>query len=59
MENSSPPGLRGAMAFALAIRNPYSEARKAIVTATSLIVIVTVVLIGGMTTTALNWFKIE
>ena len=42
-------GLRGAMAFALAIRNTSSPARRLILTTTSIIVIVTVILCGGFT----------
>ncbi|XP_050717131.1 sodium/hydrogen exchanger 7-like isoform X3 [Eriocheir sinensis] len=51
-------GLRGAIAFALAIRNTSSDARKSILTTTSLIVIVTVVLCGGLTTQVLSWLGI-
>ncbi|XP_042889456.1 sodium/hydrogen exchanger 7-like isoform X7 [Penaeus japonicus] len=51
-------GLRGAIAFALAIRNTSSSARKAILTTTSLIVIITVILCGGLTTQVLSWLGI-
>ncbi|GBP62341.1 hypothetical protein EVAR_42085_1 [Eumeta japonica] len=51
-------GLRGAMSFALAIRNTVSEARQAMLTTTSLIVIATVVLQGGAATHALAYFRI-
>ncbi|KAL1492703.1 hypothetical protein ABEB36_010919 [Hypothenemus hampei] len=51
-------GLRGAMSFALAIRNTRSEARQAMLTTTSLIVIVTVIIQGGATMNLLKWFKI-
>ncbi|XP_071516129.1 sodium/hydrogen exchanger 6 isoform X2 [Panulirus ornatus] len=51
-------GLRGAIAFALAIRNTSSDARKTILTTTSLIVIVTVILCGGLTTQVLSWLGI-
>ncbi|XP_044578005.1 sodium/hydrogen exchanger 9 isoform X3 [Cotesia glomerata] len=51
-------GLRGAMSFALAIRNTVSDARQSMLTTTSLIVILTVILQGGMTTQFLSWFKI-
>ncbi|XP_066965843.1 sodium/hydrogen exchanger 6 isoform X4 [Macrobrachium rosenbergii] len=51
-------GLRGAIAFALAIRNTSSDSRKAILTTTSLIVIVTVILCGGLTTQVLSWLGI-
>ncbi|KAG7154551.1 Sodium/hydrogen exchanger 7-like [Homarus americanus] len=49
---------RGAIAFALAIRNTSSDARKSILTTTSLIVIVTVILCGGFTTQVLSWLGI-
>ncbi|XP_054082499.1 sodium/hydrogen exchanger 6 isoform X9 [Zeugodacus cucurbitae] len=51
-------GLRGAMSFALAIRNTVSEARQTMLTATSLIVIFTVVIQGGASNFLLNWLKI-
>ncbi|XP_067009188.1 sodium/hydrogen exchanger 6 isoform X2 [Anabrus simplex] len=51
-------GLRGAMSFALAIRNTVSDARKAMLTTTSLIVIITVIVQGGATMQLLTWFKI-
>uniref|UniRef100_A0A646QDS8 Sodium/hydrogen exchanger n=1 Tax=Hemiscolopendra marginata TaxID=943146 RepID=A0A646QDS8_9MYRI len=51
-------GLRGAMAFALAIRNTISLARQTILTATSLIVMVTVIVCGGCTTQLLSWLNI-
>ncbi|KAF5303763.1 hypothetical protein FQA39_LY09836 [Lamprigera yunnana] len=51
-------GLRGAMSFALAIRNTVSEARQAMLTTTSLIVIVTVIIQGGASMNLLRWFKI-
>ncbi|XP_021925908.1 sodium/hydrogen exchanger 7 isoform X3 [Zootermopsis nevadensis] len=51
-------GLRGAMSFALAIRNTVSDARQAMLTTTSLIVIVTVIVQGGATMQLLTWFKI-
>ncbi|XP_043202924.1 sodium/hydrogen exchanger 7-like isoform X3 [Amphibalanus amphitrite] len=50
-------GLRGAIAFALAIRNTYSVGRQTILTATSIIVAVTVVY-GGLTTQLLLWLGI-
>lgn len=51
-------GLRGAMSFALAIRNTVSEARQTMLTATSLIVIITVIIQGGAAINLLHWFKI-
>ncbi|XP_077291472.1 na[+]/H[+] hydrogen exchanger 3 isoform X2 [Arctopsyche grandis] len=51
-------GLRGAMSFALAIRNTVSEVRQAMLTTTSLIVIFTVIFQGGATLNVLNWLKI-
>jgi Sodium/hydrogen exchanger family. len=51
-------GLRGAMSFALAIRNTVSEARQAMLTTTSLIVIITVIVQGGATMQLLTWFRI-
>lgn len=54
----SRSGLRGAMSFALAIRNTVSEARQAMLTTTSLIVIATVILQGGAATHALAYLRI-
>ncbi|RZF39242.1 hypothetical protein LSTR_LSTR010336 [Laodelphax striatellus] len=51
-------GLRGAMSFALAIRNTVSDARQAMLTTTSLIVIATVIIQGGATMQLLTWFRI-
>ncbi|XP_017465094.1 PREDICTED: sodium/hydrogen exchanger 6 isoform X3 [Rhagoletis zephyria] len=51
-------GMRGAMSFALAIRNTLSEARQTMLTTTSLIVIFTVVIQGGASNFLLNWLKI-
>lgn len=51
-------GLRGAMAFALALRNTLTESRQLMLTATSFIVIVTVVFIGGSTNSLLQMLEI-
>lgn len=51
-------GLRGAMSFALAIRNTVSEARQIMLTCTSLIVITTVIFQGGAANFILKWLKI-
>lgn len=52
-------GLRGAIAFALAIRNTQSEERQLIFTATLVIVMTTVLICGGFTTLALQCLKIK
>lgn len=52
-------GLRGAIAFALAIRNTSTEPRQIMVSATMMIVIVTVILGGGLTTPMLGWLQIR
>jgi len=51
-------GLRGAIAFALAIRNTVSEGRQIILSTTLLIVIVTVIVNGGSTNAVLNWLGV-
>ena len=51
-------GLRGAIAFALAIRNTLTESRQLILSTTLIIVIVTVIFNGGMTVSVLSWLKI-
>ncbi len=51
-------GLRGAIAFALAIRNTLTESRQMILTTTLLIVIVTVAVCGGSTLSLLTWLGI-
>lgn len=52
-------GLRGAIAFALAIRNTLTEGRQVVLSTTLVIVIVTVIVNGGMTFSVLNWLGIE
>ncbi|XP_077463077.1 sodium/hydrogen exchanger 7 [Stigmatopora argus] len=52
-------GLRGAMAFALAIRDTASYARQMIFTTTLLIVFFTVWVFGGGTTPMLSWLHIR
>ncbi|XP_055948633.1 sodium/hydrogen exchanger 6-like isoform X2 [Argiope bruennichi] len=51
-------GLRGAMAFALAIRNTLSDQRHLMLTTTSVIAIVTVIVCGGFSTQLLAWLGI-
>jgi sodium/hydrogen exchanger-like protein 6/7 len=52
-------GLRGAMAFGLAIRNTLSTARQLMLSATSVIVIVSVFICGGSTSQVLAWLEIK
>ncbi len=52
-------GLRGAMAFALAIRNTSTQARQLILTTTSVIVIITVIFCGGMTNNMMSFLKLD
>ncbi|KAK2185466.1 hypothetical protein NP493_233g04013 [Ridgeia piscesae] len=52
-------GLRGAMAFALAIRNTGTPQRRVMFTTTLLIVETTVILCGGFTTPMLQWLRIS
>ncbi|CAG2108816.1 unnamed protein product, partial [Medioppia subpectinata] len=51
-------GLRGAMAFALAIRNTITEPRRLMLTSTSLISIVTVIVCGGCTPALLQQLRV-
>lgn len=51
-------GMRGAISFALAIRNTVSESRQAMATTTSLIVIATVIIQGGAANFLLSWLNI-
>lgn len=55
----STPGLRGAMAFALAIRDTATYARQMMFTTTLLIVFFTVWVFGGGTTPMLSWLHIR
>jgi len=52
-------GLRGAIAFALALRSASSPERYVIMTTTAIIVILTVILCGGTTTAMLSYLKIR
>ncbi|XP_050398402.1 sodium/hydrogen exchanger 7 isoform X4 [Patella vulgata] len=52
-------GLRGAIAFALAIRNTSSDSRQYMVSATVIIVLSTVICCGGLTTPMLQWLQIR
>lgn len=56
---ASSPGLRGAMAFALAIRDTATYARQMMFTTTLLIVFFTVWVFGGGTTPMLSWLHIR
>jgi len=51
-------GLRGAMAFALAMQNTMTDARQMFLTTTSLITIITVIFCGGLTAPLLTLLKI-
>eukprot|EP00095_Tigriopus_kingsejongensis_P007072 maker-scaffold912_size81766-snap-gene-0.17 protein:Tk07072 transcript:maker-scaffold912_size81766-snap-gene-0.17-mRNA-1 annotation:"sodium hydrogen exchanger 7 isoform x2" len=51
-------GLRGAMAFALAVSNTASPARQMFFTTTCLIAIITVIFLGGLTTPMLTLLEI-
>ncbi|XP_076435447.1 sodium/hydrogen exchanger 6-like isoform X2 [Babylonia areolata] len=52
-------GLRGAVAFALAIRNTKTTAHQYMASATMMIVLATVILCGGFTTPMLQWLQIR
>lgn len=52
-------GLRGAIAFALAIRNTESQPKQMMFTTTLLLVFFTVWVFGGGTTTMLTWLHIR
>ena len=52
-------GLRGAVAFALAIRNTSTPQRRLMFSTTLLIVIATVILCGGFSMQMLQWLKIK
>ena len=51
-------GLRGAMAFALAMQNTMTDARQMFLTTTSLITIITVIFCGGLTDPLLSLLRI-
>lgn len=55
----SSAGLRGAMAFALAIRDTATYARQMMFTTTLLVVFFTVWVFGGGTTPMLSWLHIR
>ena len=50
--------LRGAIAFALSIRNTLTYARQMILTTTLIIVVCTVLFCGGSVVTLLTWLRI-
>ena len=52
-------GLRGAIAFSLAIRNTVSEPRQMMLTATLMIVVISVIVFGGLTLPATKCLQIE
>ncbi|KAK7483865.1 hypothetical protein BaRGS_00024882 [Batillaria attramentaria] len=52
-------GLRGAVAFALAIRDTQTESHQHMASATMMIVLATVILCGGFTTPMLQWLQIR
>ncbi|XP_071160417.1 sodium/hydrogen exchanger 9-like isoform X18 [Mytilus edulis] len=52
-------GLRGAIAYALSIRNTATTAKKLMVSSTMFIVLITVILCGGLTTPMLQWLQIR
>ena len=52
-------GLRGAVAFALAMRNTESVPRQMMLTAVLIVVLVTVIINGGATMSVLSFLKIR
>ncbi|ELT98939.1 hypothetical protein CAPTEDRAFT_184481 [Capitella teleta] len=52
-------GLRGAIAFALAIRNTSTPERRIVFSSTLVIVMATVIMCGGFSTQMLQWLKIR
>ena len=53
------PGLRGAVAFALAMRNTESVPRQMMLTSVLIVVLVTVIINGGSTMSVLSFLKIR
>ena len=51
-------GLRGAMAFALALKNTVTEVRQMFFTTTCVITIATVIINGGMTVPILSFLEV-
>jgi sodium/hydrogen exchanger-like protein 6/7 len=52
-------GLRGAMAFALAVQNTVTPERRMFFTTTCLISIITVIVLGGLTVPMISFFKVR
>ena len=52
-------GLRGAMAFALALKSPVTEVRQMFFTTTCVITIATVIINGGMTVPVLSFLEVR
>lgn len=59
MKNILFTGLRGAIAYALSIRNTATEARQHMLSATMVIVLVTVMICGGFVTPLLQCLQIR
>ena len=52
-------GLRGAMAFALAMRNTVTEVRQMFFTTTSVVILSTVIFNGGLTIPVLTFLEVR